>query len=127
MIELPNPIAGATVTRVIAYVDAHYADPISLRHVARAVSYSPAHLTDCFRRATGMGVTAWIIHRRVAEARVLLSSADVSVATVCERVGFNDLRYFTKQFTRITGTTPGRFRAGVRGTRRDASPRIRAR
>jgi AraC-like DNA-binding protein len=42
-----------------------------------------------------------------------LASGQTDVATACERVGFNDLCYFTRQFVRHVGTTPGRFRASA--------------
>lgn len=105
-----------TVQRVQEFVEAHYPEQISLRDVARELAYSGAHLTDTFRRLTGTAVTAWIIKRRVAAAQHLLREDDMTVASACERVGFNDLCYFTRQFVRLTGMTPGRYRAVVRKT-----------
>jgi AraC-like DNA-binding protein len=102
------------VHRTIAYVEAHYAEQISLRDVARELGYSAAHLTYTFSRLTGTAVNSWIIKRRIIAAQRLLSEADVSVATACEAVGFNDLCYFTRQFVRYTGTTPGRYRSAAR-------------
>jgi len=105
-----------TVQRVQEFVEAHYPEQISLRHVARELAYSAAYLTDTFRRLTGTAVTAWIIKRRVEAAQQLLREDNMTVACACERVGFNDLCYFTRQFVRLTGTTPGRYRAEVRNT-----------
>jgi len=113
-----------TAKRVMEYVEAHYAEQISLRDVARELGYSPAHLTDSFRRLTGTAVTAWIIRRRVEAARIMLRDENVTVATACERVGFNDLCYFTRQFVRIIGTTPGRYRAEVRSRVADGPEHI---
>jgi AraC-like DNA-binding protein len=47
-------------------------------------------------------------------AQQLLAQAGVNVATACEAVGFNDLCYFTRQFVRYTGITPGRYRSAAR-------------
>jgi AraC-like DNA-binding protein len=107
--------ADATLAeRVYAFVEENYADHISLRDVARSVGYSACHLTTRFRRLTGTPVTAWIIKRRIAAAQVLLESGTIDVASACEAVGFTDLAYFSRQFERHVGVTPGRFRAGVR-------------
>jgi AraC-like DNA-binding protein len=103
------------VERTIDFVDQNYAKPISLRDVAEAVGYSACHLTTTFRQATGLPVTAWIIKRRVMEAGRLLASGTVSVALAGESVGFHDPCYFTRQFVRHIGTTPGRFRASLHG------------
>jgi AraC-like DNA-binding protein len=43
----------------------------------------------------------------------LLRNSDVDVATACEAVGFNDLCYFSRQFARHVGVTPGRFRSAM--------------
>lgn len=98
------------VARVIDFIEAYYADGISLAHVARAFNYSPSHLTSLVRRETGRPVTAWIIERRLLAARERLVSTDEPVATVAEAVGFRDVAYFARRFTRANGTTPARWR-----------------
>jgi AraC-like DNA-binding protein len=107
-------IQDSVVEQIIDFVDQNYTEPISLRHVANAVGYSACHLTTTFRHATGVPVTAWIIKRRVEEAERILASSNVSIATACESVGFRDPCYFTRQFVRYVGMTPGRFRASLR-------------
>jgi AraC-like DNA-binding protein len=92
------------------YVDLHYRAGISLRDVARALGYTPAHLTYLFRCATGTPITAFIIERRLREACEQLVSSDATVAHVAESVGFRDVAYFSRQFQRFTGMTPGRYR-----------------
>jgi AraC-like DNA-binding protein len=104
------------VQRTIAYVEAHYAEKISLRDVARELGYSPAYLTHTFSRLTGTAVNSWIIRRRIVAAQRLLGEADLSVAAACDAVGFNDVSYFTRQFVRHTGITPGRYRSRARCT-----------
>jgi AraC family transcriptional regulator, transcriptional activator of pobA len=100
--------------RVVAYIEQNYANQISLRDVAAAFGYTGAYLTTAFRRSTGMPVTACIIKRRVLAARILLAQADASVASACDAAGFHDLCYFTRQFQRHVGVTPGRFRSAMR-------------
>ena len=99
--------------RVVEFIEQNYTRQISLRDVASAMGYSPCHLTTTFRQATGIPVTAWIIGRRIAAARELLGQANMDVATTCELVGFSDVCYFTRQFVRHVGVTPGRFRASM--------------
>ena len=101
--------------RVIEYIDRNYAEPISLRDVAEVFGYSPCHLTHTFSQITGTPITAWIIKRRITAAQQLLAESNVNVAAACEAVGFNDLCYFTRQFVRHVGMTPGRFRSASNG------------
>jgi len=99
------------VRGVVDYVEENYASSISLRDVAQALGYSPAHLTHRFSSLTGTPVTAWIIKRRLCAAQELLVETKQNVMTVCEAVGFGDLCYFTRQFVRHVGVTPAQFRS----------------
>jgi AraC-like DNA-binding protein len=99
--------------RVIDYVEEHYRRPISLRDVAEALGYSPAYLTAAFSRLTGTPVTAWIIRRRIRAAQDLLSDSNQRVFAISQLVGFSDLCYFTRQFVRHIGVTPGEYRRAI--------------
>jgi len=59
---------------VFQFIEAHYPQPIRLTDVAQAVGYSPAYLTHLVQSQTGRTVKRWIIERRMAEARFLLST-----------------------------------------------------
>ena len=101
--------ASSVSAGIIEYIDEHYADDISLRDIAKMFGYSPSHLTNTFSRVTGLPITAWIIKRRIIAAQQLLRQQRINVTTASEAVGFNDISYFTRQFSRHVGITPGRF------------------
>jgi AraC-like DNA-binding protein len=111
---VPDHIDATLPERVYAFVEQNYVHRISLRDVAEAVGYSACHLTTTFRQVTGTPVTAWIIKRRITAAQELLEHGNINVASACEAVGFMDLSYFSRQFVRHVGVTPGRFRAATR-------------
>jgi AraC-like DNA-binding protein len=99
--------------RIVEYIEQNYANQISLRDVAAVFGYTACHLTNAFRQRTGIPITAWIIKRRILAAKTLLGQTNVNVSSVCEAAGFNDLSYFTRQFERHVGVTPGRFRSAM--------------
>ena len=51
-----------------------------------------------------------VFDRQVQEARRLLIFTAASINEIGYRLGFNDPAYFSRFFTRETGTTPGRYR-----------------
>ncbi len=109
---LNGPVREHQIVRgVVDYVEENFASSISLRDVAEALGYSPAHLTHRFSSLTGTPVTAWIIKRRLAAAQALLIETEQDVVAVCEAVGFGDVCYFTRQFVRHVGVTPSQFRS----------------
>jgi AraC-like DNA-binding protein len=91
---------------VFAFIEARYAEPISLKDVAGAVSLTPGHLATLVKRRTGRTVLDWISERRMAEARRLLAHTDEPVGKVSGLVGYGDPAYFARRFRRAHGTTP---------------------
>ncbi|TAM74497.1 helix-turn-helix domain-containing protein [bacterium] len=104
----------AVLSAVFRYIDENFARPIGLEDVARAVTLSPAYLTDLVRRHTGRPVHRWITDRRLRAARVLLAETDASIATIATQSGFNDARNFCRRFRYATGRPPRDWRAAIR-------------
>lgn len=94
------------LTAVFEFIEAHYQQPINLTDVAQAVGYSPAYLTNLSQSHTGRTVKAWIIERRMAQARQLLTSTAESIKHIAESIGYTDAGYFTRQFRKLHGVTP---------------------
>ncbi|WP_280269289.1 helix-turn-helix transcriptional regulator [Nocardia wallacei] len=99
------------LAEVFDVIDKRHGQPLSLRQVAEAVGMSPGHLTTVVRRRTGRTVQDWIIERRMAEARRLLSDTELPISEVARRVGISDPGYFTRLFRREHGVPPRRWRA----------------
>jgi AraC-like DNA-binding protein len=101
------------LAEAFAVIDRRHTEPLSLRDVAREVGMTPGHLTTIVRRRTGRTVQEWIIERRMAEARNLLSETDIPVAEIARRVGVFDPGYFSRLFTRTHGMSPRKWRGNT--------------
>ncbi len=95
---------------VFGFIEDHYAEPISLKDVARAANLSPGYLTTLVRRQTGRTVLEWIHERRMAEARRLLVETDESVERIGTVVGYDDPAYFARRFRSAHKATPASWR-----------------
>ncbi|MBT9312218.1 response regulator transcription factor [Leptothoe kymatousa] len=94
------------LTAVFEFIEANYQRPINLTDVAQAVGYSPAYLTNLAQSQTGRTVKAWIIERRMAQARQLLQNTAESIKKIAGSIGYADAGYFTRQFRKLHGVTP---------------------
>ena len=92
-----------------AYLEAHYADNISLDQLARLVNLSPYYLTRTFRELIGIPPHAYLTQFRITQAKSLLT-AGYSIAQVAAETGFVDQSHFTRHFKRFIGVTPGQYR-----------------
>ena len=54
----------------------------------------------------------YLISYRVERAKKLLEETDHMIYYVAEKVGFRDVRHFSKTFKKCTGYTPMEYRGG---------------
>lgn len=59
-----------------------------------------------FRRILGLPPGAWLLQRRLEQARRLLATSDQPVAVVARQCGFSDPAYFSRLFSRAAGCPP---------------------
>jgi len=96
---------------VFTVIERRYAEPLSLRDVARAVNLSAGHVTTVVRRRTGRTVQEWIVDRRMTAARRLLAGSDLPVGEIGRRVGYPDPGYFARVFGQVHGVSPTQWRS----------------
>lgn len=82
----------------------------SLSELAKNYGYSEAYIGKLFRRTVGIEFSAYAVNARINKAKILLRSSDYSVGRIAEILGYCDSCFFVKQFTKIAGVTPGRYR-----------------
>jgi AraC-like DNA-binding protein len=82
--------------------------------LAEEFDLSLSTLRKQFRRKMGMGIHTFLLQARMAEARKLLLTTDLPIKAVAARLGFRDVYYFSRQFKKIAGVPPGRFRQSGR-------------
>jgi AraC-like DNA-binding protein len=95
------------------YVDARYAEPITVADLAAAAGLSRAHFSRMFTRTFGESPHAYLQTRRLERAAALLRYTDRSVADICVMVGLQSVGSFTTSFTRVFGMSPAAYRASM--------------
>ena len=110
--NVPPPFMHAGVARAKDLLDRHPGEPWKVSDLARMVGVSPNYLAECFTRDAGMSPHQYLLQRRVARARELLATTDVSITEIAHELGFSSGQYFATTFRRITGMTPNAFRRG---------------
>ncbi len=98
------------VQRAIDFVEAHFAENVSMQDIAAASGLSVSSLSTQFRRATGQTPYAFVIERRIAHAEQLLRQSDMPIAEVALAAGFADQAHLTRLIRARRGTTPRQVR-----------------
>ena len=92
-------------------IHARFAEPLSLSDVATAVGIHPVSLARAFRSQYHCSVGEFIRRVRIESACNAILSRDLPLTEVGLAAGFADQAHFSRTFKRITGLTPGQFRA----------------
>jgi len=95
---------------VLAYVDHHCRESITLDDVAEVVHVSPSRVRHVFKDVTGISFKEYVTQVRVAEAKRLLLGTDLSVAEVASEVSYTNLHQFYKVFYRSCAMSPAEYR-----------------
>jgi AraC family transcriptional regulator len=112
----PTPrLAQADLSRLDEVVDAALPGRITVEDLARALDMPRWTFADAFRAATGDTPHAYVTARRIDRACHLLRMGDMPLAEIAYATGFASQSHMTDTFRRVMGTTPGRWRAEVRG------------
>ncbi len=98
------------IRRVIAYIEQHLDEELSLSSLAKHFQKNPSFLSGEFRRETGKSLTEYIHYVRIQEGVRLFNTTDMSVSEAASRVGFSDFGWFSKLFQRQVGMSPREYK-----------------
>lgn len=91
---------------VIAYIQMHLDEDLSLATLAQHFSKNASALSGTFSRETGQTLTAFVQQTRIQEALRLMNSTQQSVSDIAIAIGYQDFSYFSKIFSRVVGMSP---------------------
>lgn len=83
---------------------------LSVRTMARRVNLSASRLSHLFKQELQMSLQQYIKLTRMRHAQFLLESSFLTVKQVMASSGLNDMSHFVRDFKRLYGATPGRYR-----------------
>jgi AraC-like DNA-binding protein len=82
--------------------------------IAQECGMGESTLRRRFKQATGLSPHGYVQQSRLSRARVLLADTDLPLAQIAERLGYDSVYYFAKQFKQAVKVAPGAFRKGER-------------
>ena len=109
-----NPNYSHAIQKCCDYIELSLDRRIRTSDMAALVGYTEYYLTEKFRRETGKAISTYIRDARIARAKVILESTQLSVAEVADRLAFNTPNYFIQCFRSVTGCTPAQYRKRFR-------------
>lgn len=95
---------------IMAYVENHLAERITLEDTARQFHVSESTVSQLFRKRLSVSYYRYVTQRRLIAAKTLILE-DTPLEAVAEQVGFSDYSGFYRAFKQEYGISPTKFKA----------------
>ncbi len=101
----------STADRILAYIAAHYREPISLRELSGQFYLSQNQIIRILRGRTGYAPHEYLMRYRLTKACELLQATSDPIGEIGRRVGYDNSSHFAARFRALYGISPGEYRA----------------
>ena len=101
---------GQLIAKAISYIKLHFREELTLQEVADTIHVSKSYLSNLFKKQSGQNFIDYLIDLRLHEAKRMLVQKEYKIYEVAEKSGFNDVKYFSKLFKKMTQMTPVEYR-----------------
>jgi two-component system response regulator YesN len=98
------------VKKAVDYIKSHYKEQLTLDELARQVYLSPFYFSHIFKAEMSATFVEYLTSVRIDAAKAKLQNTVVSIGTIAEEVGYNDVNYFSRVFRKVSGLTPTQYR-----------------
>lgn len=102
----PNGHADPLPARILEYLAANYARPITLRSCADRLGMNAAYLSNVFSQTFRVSFKAYLTELRLGKAKELLADPTQCVSAVAYAVGYSSENRFRSVFKQATGLPP---------------------
>lgn len=101
----------ADIQNAMLYISEHLAEPVTLDDIARASNLSRSHMSALFKEINGISAYEYLLICRLEKAVGMLRGTKEPILSIAHACGFSNLSNFNRLFRKMTGLTPGAYRA----------------
>ncbi|MCD9020702.1 response regulator transcription factor [Cohnella silvisoli] len=92
------------------WIKDNFDQDITIKKIADQVFMNPTYFSEVFKIQTGETVLDYLTRQRMERAKELLGDQRLKLQDVCGRIGYQDVKYFSRLFKQWTGQTPSKYR-----------------
>ncbi len=101
------------IFKAIQYISNHVNKDISVEEIADYLGMERSTLSKKFKRELGFNISAFIMRKKLEEAKSLLHYSDRSISEISEYLCFSSQSYFQNVFKKKYGMTPKEYRKSI--------------
>ncbi|RKL68119.1 hypothetical protein CR203_06415 [Salipaludibacillus neizhouensis] len=100
----------ASVLMAIQIIEKKLNTSITANEISKDVNMSRSYFSTCFKHVIGNTFNEYVRIARIRKAKNYLLYTNEKVSIIAEKVGYVDVKYFSKVFKKSTGSLPSQFR-----------------
>lgn len=98
------------INKVFQYVKDNYQSEITLEQISKVAILTVPAFCRYFKKHTKQTFTQFVNEFRVRQAIRLIALGNKSISEIAFDVGFNNFSHFNKQFKKVTGKSPSKYK-----------------
>jgi two-component system response regulator YesN len=98
------------VNAALKYIDAHFAEKLSLSELADKIYVSQWYLSKLLNKYTDKTFYDLLNQARIKKAKTLLKDPALKIGDISEMVGFMDVSHFSRTFKKAENISPKDYR-----------------
>ncbi|MDO4305596.1 MAG: AraC family transcriptional regulator [Eubacteriales bacterium] len=103
-----------SIMPAISHIDKNYMLPLKIQELADLCQMSPTHFRRLFQASMHTSPLEYLNRVRIRRSCILLHNTEKSILEISLEVGFSSISSYNRQFQRVIGTSPLRWRNNSR-------------
>ncbi len=92
------------------YIENNLHQDISIDKLCKELNIGRTKLYEIFRNELKMGISKYVLHRRMHRAKKLLKTTALPISEIAHSIGFADYNYFSRIYKKTYGKSPKYYR-----------------
>ena len=103
-----------TYNRIVRYMEEHLGERMTIDRICRDNLVGRSQLQKLFRDTKGCGVIEFFSMMKIDTANQMIRDNQLNFTQIADRLGYNSIHYFSRQFKQITTMTPSEYATSIR-------------
>lgn len=103
-----------TYNRIVRYMEEHLGERMTIDRICRDNLVGRSQLQKLFRDTKGCGVIEFFSMMKIDTTKQMIRDNQLNFTQIADRLGYNSIHYFSRQFKQITTMTPSEYATSIR-------------